>query len=554
MKKLTIFRKTRLSVLLLMGVSLSCTNLDEDLYSEVTPDTFFKNQDQFVSALGAAYTSLYDYGNGDFRKLQENTTDEMVTPTRGQDWDDGGTLRRLHLHSWNLEDPSIGGGWSFCFGGVNSCNRLIYTFQTLVEEGNVEQADADAFIAELKVLRAFYYYQLIDLYGNVPIVTDFADANPTPSTAPRQEVFDFVRAELDENVPKLSKTVDISTYGRMNYYVGKMLQAKLYLNAEIFTGNPMWDESIAACDEIINAGAYTLEANYFTNFNVNNQVSKEFIWAIPYDEVFAKGFNLGVETLSYASQATYNFNYQPWNGFCSLQEFYNSHDDQDVRKGEEGTVDGPTQVRGNFVAGYQYTSGGEKLLDPGADADDPDGPWINYSPYINELGPQSWRQVGARIGKWEFENGGNVDMNNDFAIYRYAETLLIKAEALWRKSGNPADALALSLVNQIRSRAGVDDLTTLDGPVSFDAEGPMVAGGALYNEIGREMFAENIKRPVLIRFGLFTQVSKWALPDKIAGEVPLEAEYTKLFPVPRGQLNANPNLKQNPGYSGGSGG
>ena len=112
-----------------------------------------------------------------------------------------------------------------------------------------------------------------------------------------------------------------------------MLLAKLYLNAEVYTGTPQWAKVITACDEIINSGLYSLEANYFTNFNVNNQGSKEFIFAIPYDEIFFQGFELGTQTLHYGNQNTYNFTQQPWNGFCTLEEFYNSYDDTDLRKG-----------------------------------------------------------------------------------------------------------------------------------------------------------------------------------------------------------------------------
>jgi hypothetical protein len=136
-------------------------------------------------------------------------------------------------------------------------------------------------------------------------------------------------------------------------------------------------------------------------------------------------------------------------------------------------------------------------------------------------------------------------MDNDYAVFRYADVLLMKAEALWRK-GNTADALVL--VNRIRERAGVPDLASLDGPLSYDMEGPVVAGGELFNEIGREMFAENHKRTNLIRWGLFTDVAKWALPFYNPGDKLEEGDHTILFPVHKDKLAANPNLIQNPGY------
>lgn len=554
-------------ILITLIVSLafqSCTNLDEELYGEVTPENFFNTEEEIVSALGAAYTQFGNYATGDILSLQETTTDEMVVPTRGQDWDDGGNWRRLHLHSWTSEDGVTNGGWNFGFGGVNTANRLIFQFNTLVEDGQIEQEVADEFISELKVVRGFFYWQLIDLFGNVPLVLDFETAEATPSTVPRAEVFQTILSDLESAVPNASKAVDGSTYGRMNYYSGQTLLAKLYLNAEVYAGTPMWDQVITACDEVINSGHYSLESNYFANFNVENSGSNEFIFAIPYDEVFYGGFNMSARTLHYGSQQTYDLTAQPWNGFCTLEEFYNSYSDEDLRKGDVGTLEAPATTRGNFIAGFQYKLGGGIVTDDGFEAPqpnrepvplpgDPDGPPLNFGnmfsdqPQINELGPQAYRQSGVRIGKWEFGIGSNpANMNNDYAVFRYADVLLMKAEALWRLG---RDQEALVLVNQIRDRAGVEPFTELDGPLSFDMEGEIVPGGKLFNEMGREMFAENFRRQDLIRWGFFTDVAKWALPFYNPGDVLNDADYTTLFPVNKDKLDANPNLEQNPGYN-----
>jgi len=555
--------KALLMALIVVGLNQSCTNLDEKLYGEVTPENFFKTDEEFISALGAAYTQFANYASGDILSLQETTTDEMVVPTRGQDWDDGGMWRRTHLHSWTYEDGYTNGGWDFGFSGVNTANRLIYQFQSLVENGQVEQADADAFISELEAVRGFFYWQLIDLYGNVPLVLDFATAEATPATKPRAEVYSAIVENLETAVPKLSKAVDGTTYGRMNYYAGQTLLAKLYLNAEVYTGTAEWGKVITACDEVINSGAYSLESNYFANFNVDNSGSSEFIFAIPYDQVFFKGFNIAVRTLHYGSQQTYNLTAQPWNGFCTLEEFYNSYDNADLRKGDVGTVNGPATKRGNFIAGYQYKASGGMVMDDGFEAPnpsrvppflgDPDGAPLNFGnigstqPTINELGPQAYRQSGIRIGKWEIGMGSMPDaMSNDYAVFRYADVLLMKAEALFRL-GQTSEAL--TLVNQIRARAGVPDLTTLDGPLSFDMSGPSVSVGELFNEMGREMFAENQRRQDLIRWGFFTDVDKWVLPFYNPGDVMKTDAYTTLFPIHRDKLDANPNLTQNPGYS-----
>ncbi|HBZ19893.1 MAG TPA: RagB/SusD family nutrient uptake outer membrane protein [Bacteroidales bacterium] len=541
----------------------SCTKLDEELYDSVTPANFFTTQEEFISALGAAYTRFADWATSDgTMALQEVTTDEMVVPTRGQDWDDGGNWRRLHLHSWTREDYQMNNGWDFGFSGVNTANRLIYQFQSLVTGGQVSQAAADAFIAELETVRGFFYWQLIDMFGNVPLVTDFASTESAPATKSRLEVYNFVIGNLEAAVPKLSKAVDGTTYGRMNYYAGQALLAKLYLNAGVYTGTNQWTKAIAACNEIINSGKYSLESNFFANFNVNNSGSKEFIFAIPYDEVFFQGFQYGVKSLHYGSQDTYNFTAQPWNGFCSLEEFYKSYSDADVRKGDAGTVTAPATKRGTFLAGYQYKNGGGKVMDDGFEVPqpnrvppllgDPDGAPLNFGnigstqAQINELGPQAYRQSGVRIGKWEYALGAQPqNMSNDYGVFRYADILLMKAEALFR-TGNTAEALIL--VNQIRARAGVPALTSLDGPLSYDMTGPVVPGGELFNEIGRELAFENHKRTNLIRWGFFLDVSKWALPFYNPGDRLEAGVKTKLFPVHKDKIAANPNLVQNPGY------
>lgn len=537
----------------LLAFSLSCTKLDEQLYSEVTPSNFFKSEAEFVSALGAAYTQLGGYASGDVYNLQETTTDEMVVPTRGQDWDDGGNWRRLHLHSWKFEDNATGGAWDFCFAGVNTSNRLMYQFQSLADQGTISQDVSQAYIAELKAVRGLFYWQLVDLYGNVPLVTDFINAEASPATKNRADVYNFIVGDLETAVPLLPRAVDATTYARMNFYAGKMLLAKLYLNAGVYTGTPQWQKVIDACDTIINSGKYSLESNYFNNFNVNNSSSKEFIFAIPYDQVFFQGFNMDMQTLHYGSQFTYNLTAQPWNGYCTLEEFYNSYAPTDLRKGDIGTPTKPASKRGNFLAGYQFLSSGGLVMDDGAETIDPDGKPLNFgnmgttTPQINELGPQALRQSGVRIGKWEYEMGATENMNNDFAVFRYADVLLMKAEALFRLGNTAA---AIPLVNLIRARAGLTPLAgTLDGKLSFFMEGPVVAGGELLNEMGREMFAEHNRRQDLIRWGYFTQNDKWVLPYHNPGDLLKTADPNlTIFPINRSKLDANPNLKQNPGY------
>lgn len=509
-----------IAAVLTVGITPACTDLEEEVFSEVTADNFFKTEEELISALGAAYTSLYGYmGTTGLYAAQEVSSDELVVPTRGPDWGDGGHWVRLHQHKWTTEDPTVGGTWNFLFSGVNACNRLIFQFQEL------QNPLTDPFIGELKALRAIYYLWLLDLYGNVPIVTSFADADPTPKNNTRQEVYSFVETELTAALGQVSKSVDGTTYGRVNEMVVQMALAKLYLNAEVYTGTPQWAKAVQACDAIINSGNYSLEPNYFANFDLDNEGSAENIFAIPYNSVFAKGFNIVMQSLSYINQQTYNLAAQPWNGWCTLEEFYNSYEDGDLRKGQPNTEDGPTTTRSNFLVGPQWdVSGKVRLEDAGYEATDLDGAPYTFRPQINELFPNAWREAGARIAKFEYEIGGQPDMNNDFPIYRYADVLLMKAEALWRQ--NPADAQALALVNEVRERAEAEPFTELT------AEN-------LLAERGREMFVECHRRSDLIRFGKF---------DDAWWEKPVSEGFKALFPIPRAQTDANPNLSQNPGY------
>lgn len=217
--------------------------------------------------------------------------------------------------------------------------------------------------------------------------------------------------------------------------------------------------------------------------------------------------------------------FQPWNGFCSLQEFYESYEDGDLRKGKPNTLAGPSGVRGNFLVGPQFSSGGVILVDNDASAAaDPD-PVLNFNPTINEIQPNAYREAGARVGKFEFALGATENLDNDFPVFRYADILLTKAEALWRQ--NPASAEALALVNQIRARAGVDPFTSL-------------TADNLLAERGREMFAELKRRTDLIRFNKYND-ARWAKPADAS-------KHVNIFPIPRAQLDANKSLVQNPGY------
>ena len=490
----------------------SCTDLDSNLYSELTPNNFFKNDNQFVAALGTAYTPLYAYA-GDPWTIQELSSETSVAPAKFGPWDDGGVWAALHRHQFSPNFGSFNASWNMGFGGISTCNRLIEQLTALAPPDK-----SPAFVAELRALRAFYYFMMIDMFGDAPLITSFSTAETNPARKPRAEVFIFVVKELNEVIPKLPDGVNSTTYGRMNKWSALTLLTKLYLNAGVYAKKTEWALAASTAKQVIDGAKYSLEGNYFNNFIAKNDASRENIFIIPYESGNAGGFSLHMRTLHPLNKETYNFSSGPWNGYTALEEFYNSYSSQDVRKKQ-------------FIVGQQFTADGKPINDPNGatevdskGAKDPDGAPLIFTPFINELTPKAFSQSGARLGKFEFQKGIQLDMNNDFPLFRYADVLLMRAEALWRSDN--ASAEAATLVNQIRSRASSTSLTSLNED-------------NLYQEIMREMAYEGHSRTNAIRFGRFTK-SRWEKPESTTNKM--------VFPVPTNQLNGNPNFKQNAGY------
>ena len=496
-------------VIFVAAMTQSCTDLDERFYDQITGDNFPTTDEEFAATLGGAYTPMHrTFGHNNYFSIQEVSSDEAMIPQRGGDWFDGGQWLRVHRHEYNSREEVVNNVWTMAFEGVNACNRLIAVFEPL--EGT------EAIVAEMKVMRAFYYFWLMDVYGNVPIVTALGEPDPN-GQSPRSAVYNFVTSELAANVPLLTEE---KTYGRMNYWAGRALQAKVELNSGVYlgTGDPTsaaMANVITYTSDIIDNGGFTLDSDYSAVFGAANDANGEHIFAIPYDEVFITGFNLNQMTLHYGSQNTYNLAAQPWNGYCSLQEFYNSYDDADVRKAN------------NFVAGPQFFADGVTPVDdPSFESNDPDGPQLNFTPEINEHFPNALRQAGVRIGKYEIEMGAQPDKNNDVPIFRLGDVILMQAEAEFREGNNAA---AVTLVDQIRDRAGL-------GPL-----GGALTADELLAERGREMFAEAYRRQDLIRFGRYNDAWDFKPADA--------SDHVNIYPIPDAQLNADPNLSQNPGYN-----
>ena len=477
----------------------SCWELDQEVLDGVTQEQVDASTNPvLIDVLKAsAYSRIVGSwgGHNSIWSIYEVSSDEMAIPQKGADWQDGGIWLRMHRHEWLPSDENFRNSYNYCFTAIGEINNLL-----------VQYPDLELLNSELSVLRAMVYLWLIDSFGNVPIVTE-ETLGGNPKNNSRQEVFDFIESSILDNVEMLSKTPTKTT---MNYYSAYAVLAKLYLNAEIYTGTPRWADAEAAADVVINSGQYSLSSNFFSNFSARNGGSSENILTLPYDENNAGGFNLVQMTLHYENQFTYDLQEQPWNGYASLEEFYNAFDDNDVRKQ-------------SFIVGDQFSSTGERLIDVQAEPNDPNGQPLTFTPKIGELAPNALRQEGARVGKYEFANGASSNMSNDYVLIRLADIILTKAEAAFRQ-GKTADAL--TAINQVRTRA---NMPPYDGLTLDD----------IYNERGYELFAEASRRTDMIRFG------KWNEPwwEKGASE-----PFRALFPIPLNIVNDNPNITQNPGY------
>ena len=477
----------------------ACQELEQEVLDGVTSEDIANSTNpNLINVLKAsAYSRIVGSwgGHNSIWSIQEVSSDEMAIPQKGADWEDGGQWLRMHRHTWNPSEESFNNSWNYCYSAIGEINNLL-----------IQYPDVVALNAELKVLRALIYLWLIDSFGNVPIIEETSTGgNPTNNS--RAEVFAFIERSVKENIDLLAKE---DTKTTVNYYTAQAILAKLYLNAGVYTGTPKWAEAEAAADEVINSGKYSLSTNFFANFSERNNGSTENILTLPYDQNNAGGFNLPQMTLHYLSQRTYNLQEQPWNGYASLEEFYNKFDDNDVRKN-------------SFLEGPQFASDGTRLNDISAEATDPDGQPLTFTPEINMLAPNAFRQAGVRVGKFEFASGAGSSLNNDYPLIRLGDIILIKAEAAFRQGKTAA---ALTAINQIRKRANVSEFTTL----TLDD---------IFNERGFEMFAEASRRTDMIRF------DKWNLPwwEKQASQ-----PFRALFPIPQNQINANPSLVQNPGY------
>jgi len=542
--------KNALLIVLITLLSFGCTELAHVSYSDIIAEQFEPTEREIPALIGSAYTqwraSMLDF-DGVWR-YQEITADQVVIPARPNGWVDGGLYRRAHEHSWTETENWIRDLWTRIYTGITNCNRLIYQ----MESGFLPINDPEvynAIIAELRVTRASYYYLLCDLWGNVPIVTRFDIPDGfLPDQSTRKQVYDFILGEILENLPLLSKERNMSTYARFNEWAARTLLAKMYLNAEVYTGAPEWEKCIQQCDLIINSGVgYGLEPRQKNVFVTENQNSFEIMFGLAVDANYTSSWNAfdhHMQTLPSGLQYKYNITMEPWGGMCAIPQFIDTFDPDDSR------------YHDNFIYGPQFTLSGDPILITSGSAEFIGKP-MDFVNEVNSIA-QSEQNQGIRFEKYEIGLGSSNILNNDFVLFRYADVLMMKAECLLRTGR--ADEAAV-IVTEIRARAftnapekaavtGAELLAgsvydygfrdNRDTPENTFEGGADVQYGRFLDELGWEFNQEGRRRQDLIRFGVFTKKSWFSHAPN--------GDYRTLFPIPRIQLDANGKLSQNPGY------
>lgn len=522
-----------------------CTKLDEKLGSTLTAQ-------EASASLGAAGTGLLlQAAYADLASpfsaqdqvfsLEENTADESLVPTRGGDWDDNGVWRVLHNHTWNADHGQI-------LTVFNNLNKINFDATNVL---NFKPTPAQE--AEARFLRAYALYYLLDLYGQYPFRNPGANLLEAPEVKSGAAAAQFIIDELKAILPNLPAT---NGSNRANPDAARVLLMKCLLQRGTFTtrATPSFapadlTEVITLGNTIINSGKYTYTPNYFDNFTPNNGItSREAIFRYENTGGVAAA-NGGLQsrwnmTLHYNSYTPNNPN-AGWNGFSTISDFYNSFGVNtpttyalsdtliDTRIGRRITSNlNSTQksgIRPGFLVGQQFNENGVALKDR-------KGNPLAYDPMISsnmiEQG-NNLEVTGIRVVKYvpdyDFYGG---PAGNDLMIFRYADVVLMVAEAKMRSGDVPGGLL---LVNQLRVARGAAPVTSMPLANPNNVNDP----NTLISERGRELYWESYRRTDLQRFGLFNKPWQYKPND--------DPKYL-LFPVPSQALAANPNLKQNPGY------
>lgn len=295
-----------IGLLLIMG-STACNNsLNELVYSDVTEQTYTYNDP--YKAMGIVYANMRSlFSHTGYHMSQETSADGIVMPANASGWDDGGIYRRMHLHTWNSENPQVSNMWNAFYRGVLNANRIIEQ----MESSKVPTGEKkDEFISEMRVARAFFYWLILDNFGDAPLITTLS--TELPEKVSRKELYNFVVAEIQSALPALSEENNPEYYGRFNKWAAKALLANVYLNAKVYVGEEKWEECITQCKDIINSGKYFLENDSKDIFKTQNEGSTEIIFSIPFDENVGGGLSMHMYSWHGALKDKANMQATPW--------------------------------------------------------------------------------------------------------------------------------------------------------------------------------------------------------------------------------------------------
>ncbi|MBC8151325.1 MAG: RagB/SusD family nutrient uptake outer membrane protein [Bacteroidetes bacterium] len=512
----------------LMLLAVGCTNLVDRVLDRPTTLSQGAGSTDLDQLLNGVYSQLNSFADqANVYAMTEVSTDEQMLPTRGTDWDDFGTWRRLHQHTWDATHNQIIGGWNNLNTGVFRATETIAAATSGTSSGTAAATNTSV-QAQARFLRAYFMFHIVDLYGQVPFREADASFDSNPRVLTRAEATQFIIDDLTYAIANLPAA---KNPGRATRDAARMLLAKLYLNRAVFTQSPAtpagpfaftpadMNLAIANCDAIIASNNYTLEplGEYFDNFHWENTTrSNEMIFAIENDRGAPKG---SVQN-RYRMTMHYNHPFSGgWNGFTTLADFYNSFDAADQRRGAAlpGLTDS-TGLRVGFLVGQQLDKNGKNLTERA-------GAPLVFTPnldlvYANESN-------GIRAIKYPPDPTNPGQPGNDYVFFRYADLLLMKAEAILRGGTPTGGATAASLVNQVRAVRGVPALATVDA-------------ASLLAERGRELYWEGWRRNDLVRF------ERFLVPfDQKPGTTPA---HRAVYPIPQQALDTNPNLQQNIGY------
>ena len=486
---------------------------------------------QMTSAGGASGTSTIagvDGGTSDFLRCLFNTqelpTDEAVCA-----WNDPG-VPDFHNINWTSANKILVGLYSRSLYQITLCNSFIQQCNTSAYTSNgisaSDTATLNQYKAEARFLRAYQYSVLMDAFGNPPFATDSSAIGSLsfPRQISRSDLFKYIESELLSCSQSMVAPRQ-NEYGRADQGTAWALLARLYLNAQVYTGTPRYTDAITYASKVINAG-YSLMPNYANLFKADNNVNNsEFILAIPYD---------GLNTQTFGG-TTFLIN-----SACNNSTYTSGSAGYTMKSADYGVPIGGW-------AGNRSTANLPKLFPSPDTTIDKRGIFLNTLGVTSTITSVSQFNQGIPVVK--FTNmtsagtqaepaAGGIFCSTDFPLFRLAEQYLIYAEAVLRGGSGGDMTTALGYINLLRLRA------------YGNANGNLVVISLqdIINERGRELYWEGFRRTDLIRFNQFTSGSYlWPWKGGVASGTGVDSHYS-LYPLPSTDLQVNSNLKQNTGY------